>query len=149
MTVQEIITLMEAAGKNGLSEFEYEEEGQRVFMKKDAASGKVTVEKQGDSAPEPVAQNVNTAEKEKAKDDADMTVTAPMVGTFYVSSSPEKAPFVKEGDAVKKGQVIGVIEAMKLMNEIECPYDGIVGKVLVKNESVVEYGQPLMKIRKM
>ncbi len=70
-----------------------------------------------------------------------------MVGTFYNSSSPESEPFVKVGDQVKKGQVLGIIEAMKLMNEIECEFDGMVEAILIGNEDVVEYGQPLFRIR--
>ena len=63
------------------------------------------------------------------------------------SSSPDAAPFVQAGDTVKKGQVLGIIEAMKLMNEIESEYDGVVEAVLVNNEEVVEYGQPLFRIK--
>ncbi|RGZ01160.1 acetyl-CoA carboxylase biotin carboxyl carrier protein [Clostridium sp. AM58-1XD] len=78
---------------------------------------------------------------------SDKVVTSPLVGTFYNASSPDAEPFVKAGDTVKKGQVLGIIEAMKLMNEIESEYDGIVEAVLVDNEAVVEYGQPLFRIR--
>ena len=74
-------------------------------------------------------------------------ITSPLVGTFYSASSPDADPFVKEGDTVKKGQVLGIIEAMKLMNEIESEFDGVVEAVLVSNEEVVEYGQPLFRIR--
>ena len=74
-------------------------------------------------------------------------VASPLVGTFYAAASPDAEPFVKVGDTVKKGQVLGIIEAMKLMNEIESEYDGVVEAVLVKNEDVVEYGQPLFRIR--
>ena len=66
---------------------------------------------------------------------------------LYNASSPEEDPFVQVGDTVKKGQVLGIIEAMKLMNEIECEYDGVVEAVLVENEQMVEYGQPLFIIR--
>ena len=69
------------------------------------------------------------------------------MGTFYAGPSPEGEPFVKVGDQVKKGQVLGIIEAMKLMNEVESDYDGTVEAVLVKNEQMVEYGQPLFVIR--
>ena len=69
------------------------------------------------------------------------------MGTFYSSPSPDAENFVKVGDTVKKGQVLGIVEAMKLMNEIESEYDGIVDAILVKNEEVVEYGQPLFRIR--
>lgn len=78
---------------------------------------------------------------------SDKVVKSPLVGTFYNASSPEAEPFAKVGDTVKKGQVLGIIEAMKLMNEIESEYDGVVEAVLVENEQVVEYGQPLFRIR--
>lgn len=78
---------------------------------------------------------------------SDKVITSPLVGTFYNASSPDAAPFVQAGDTVKKGQVLGIIEAMKLMNEIESEYDGVVEAVLVNNEEVVEYGQPLFRIK--
>lgn len=71
---------------------------------------------------------------------------SPLVGTFYNASSPEAEPFVRVGDRVRKGQVLGIIEAMKLMNEIEAEQDGVVEAVLVENEQMVEYGQPLFTI---
>ena len=70
-----------------------------------------------------------------------------MVGTFYSAPTPDAAPFVQVGKKEKKGQVLGIIEAMKLMNEIESEYDGVVEAILVENENVVEYGQPLFRIR--
>jgi acetyl-CoA carboxylase biotin carboxyl carrier protein len=73
-------------------------------------------------------------------------VKAPIVGTFYRSPSPEADPFVKEGDAVKKGQVLCIIEAMKLMNEIESEVSGVVRKILVSNGEPIEYGQVLFLI---
>lgn len=78
---------------------------------------------------------------------SEKVVKSPLVGTFYESSSPEAESFVKAGDTVKKGQVLGLIEAMKLMNEIESEYDGVVEAVLVKNEEFVEYSQPLFRIK--
>jgi acetyl-CoA carboxylase biotin carboxyl carrier protein len=74
------------------------------------------------------------------------TVTAPMVGTLYAASSPKDSPFVQEGDEVRAGDTIGIIEAMKMMNEIETDVAGRVARVLVKNGQPVEYGQPLMVI---
>ena len=70
-----------------------------------------------------------------------------MVGTFYASPAPGKPPYVSVGDKVKKGQVLCVIEAMKLMNEIESEFDGEIAEICVKNEDVIEYGQPLFKIK--
>lgn len=72
--------------------------------------------------------------------------TCPMVGIFYVSDTERGAPLVQAGDEVKKGQVIGIIEAMKLMNEIRAEYDGIITEVLAENGQIVEYGQPLFRI---
>ena len=74
-------------------------------------------------------------------------VCSPLVGTFYLAPSPEEDPFVKPGDTVTKGQTIGIIEAMKLMNEIVAKCDGTVEKVLAENGEMVEYGQPLFCIK--
>jgi acetyl-CoA carboxylase biotin carboxyl carrier protein len=75
-----------------------------------------------------------------------VTVEAPMVGTFYRASSPTAEPYVHEGDVVKEGQILCIIEAMKLMNEIESKASGRITKVLVENGQPVEYGQPLVLI---
>ena len=72
---------------------------------------------------------------------------SPLVGTFYNAPSPDAEPYVKVGDTVKKGQVLAIVEAMKLMNEIESEFDGTVEKILVSNEEVVEFGQPLFVIK--
>ena len=73
-------------------------------------------------------------------------ITSPIVGTFYTSSSPSKPPFVKVNDKVKKGDTICIIEAMKVMNEIKSQFDGEIVEILVSNEDMVEYGQPLFRI---
>ena len=74
------------------------------------------------------------------------TVKSPLVGTFYSASAPDAAPYVQVGDTVKKGQVLGIVEAMKLMNEIESEYDGTVKAILVKNGDLVEFDQPMFVI---
>ena len=73
-------------------------------------------------------------------------IKSPLVGTFYRSSSPDNPPLVQVGDTVKRGQVLGIVEAMKLMNEIESEFDGIVKEIRAENEQMVEYGQPLFII---
>ncbi len=73
-------------------------------------------------------------------------VKSPLVGRFYIAPAADAEPFVKVGEAVKKGQTLAVVEAMKLMNEIECEYDGVVAEVLVEDGEAVEYGQPLFRI---
>ena len=77
----------------------------------------------------------------------DVFITSPIVGVFYTASGPDEPPFAKVGDTVKKGQVVGIVEAMKLMNEIESDVDGVIGEILVENAQGVEYGQPLFKIK--
>lgn len=74
-------------------------------------------------------------------------VESPLVGTFFAAPAEDAQPYVQVGDTVKKGQAVGIVEAMKLMNEIEAECDGVVEEILVKNEQMVEFGQPLMKIR--
>lgn len=107
---------------------------------------------EADSAAAPTAgsgTNVPAANEAGAEGEipSDHIVKSPLVGTFYNASSPDAEPFAKVGDTVKKGQVLGIIEAMKLMNEIESDFDGVVEAVMVENEQVVEYGQPLFRIR--
>ena len=93
----------------------------------------------------PVAQSVSfeASNAEEAVAVKGHTITSPLVGTFYSSPSPDAPSFVNVGDRVKKGQVIGIIEAMKLMNELESDFDGVIKEILVKDETVVEFGQPL------
>ncbi len=92
----------------------------------------------------PVVESTVTASTE---DKNVKTVNSPLVGTFYSASSPDAAPYISVGDTVKKGQVIGIVEAMKLMNEIECEHDGVVTEIMVNNGDMVEYGQVLVKIK--
>lgn len=81
-------------------------------------------------------------------DEAALTIKSPIVGTFYASSSPKEEPFVKVGKKVNKGDTICIIEAMKLMNEIEAEDNFEILEILVENEQMVEYGQPLFKVAK-
>ncbi len=166
MTIDEIVTLIQAVSDNGLTSFVYEEGGQKLVLKKkkkkNVAQTPVVISQptapmmstmpvQMAPAPQAVSEVQQKAAEEKKESTLDIgsdkVVTSPLVGTFYASASPETEAFVKEGDTVKKGQVLGIIEAMKLMNEIESEYDGVVEAVLVNNEDVVEYGQPLFRIR--
>ncbi|MGN1126130.1 MAG: acetyl-CoA carboxylase biotin carboxyl carrier protein, partial [Ruminococcus sp.] len=78
---------------------------------------------------------------------ADKTIDAPMVGVFYQAPSPDAEPFVKVGQSVKKGDTVCIIEAMKLMNEIQAEQDGVITEVLAKNGDIIEFGQPLFAIK--
>lgn len=83
----------------------------------------------------------------KKEEETNTAVCSPLVGTFYCAPSEGEEPFVKVGDRVSKGQVLGIIEAMKLMNEIECEQDGVISAILVENGQLVEYGQTLFLIQ--
>ena len=167
MEIKDIIQLMEAAAKNGLTSFELEEGDWKLSMKREkklvsaagpaaeagaqpaAASGILSAASSGMSAM--YGQNAgnlaaNPASMEASGVSSDQVVTCPLVGTFYSAPSPDAEDFVKVGDTVKKGQVLGIVEAMKLMNEIESDYDGVVEAILVKDGETVEYGQPLFRI---
>ena len=96
--------------------------------------------------PAPAPINVVVNEKTVTTSTATDTLNAPMVGTFYIAPSPGAPSFVKVGQTVRKGDTIGIIEAMKIMNEITADESGKVTEVLVKNGDVVEYGQPLFMI---
>lgn len=90
------------------------------------------------------------AEKEVQVEDKESntkTILSPIVGTFYLASSPKSEPFVKVGRRIKKGDIVCVIEAMKLMNEVESEIDGEIVEVLAMNEDMVEYGQPLFVVK--
>lgn len=91
--------------------------------------------------------DVRRDEGEESRKPEEKLVESPLVGTFYAAPSEEASPFVAIGDVVKKGQTLAIIEAMKLMNEIESEYDGTVAEILVENGQPVEYGQPLFRIR--
>ena len=83
----------------------------------------------------------NTAEEKPGR-----LIKSPLVGTFYVAPAEDADPFVAVGDTVKKGQTIAIVEAMKLMNDIESDFDGVIQEVLVSNGETVEYGQPLFRV---
>jgi acetyl-CoA carboxylase biotin carboxyl carrier protein len=134
VNTKEIRALLELLREYGLTEIEVEREGERLRLRKEPAPG---------SGAHPGAPSVAAATAARADASPLLTIEAPMVGTFYRSPAPDAQPFVREGDPVRKGQVVCIIEAMKLMNEIESQVAGRVTKVLVENGQPVEYGQPL------
>lgn len=135
MEMDHLIKLIETVSQSGLSRFEYEESGVRIHMEKpeNMQAGIVPVQT------EAMQQMPEEAEGQ--------VVACPLVGIFYEAPEEGAEAFVKVGDPVKKGQTLAIVEAMKLMNEIESEYDGIVSEVLVKNGQAVEFGQPLFRIR--
>jgi acetyl-CoA carboxylase biotin carboxyl carrier protein len=141
---REIRRLAELLRDYGLTEVEVEREGVRVRLRREPAPMAAAPALPGAPAPAlpAVATTLATAAAEASEAHL-LTIEAPMVGTFYHAPSLDAQPFVRDGDRVKKGQVVCIIEAMKLMNEIESKVAGRVVKVLVENTQPVEYGQPL------
>lgn len=146
MEFEQLITLITAVSDSELTRFSYEENGTVIQMRKEKEEKLVTVNGVPQEVPVVMEQNAAPIAEKEADKVAGNVVTSPLVGTFYASSSPDAEPFIKVGDSVKKGQVLGIVEAMKLMNEIESDYDGTVKKILVSNEDVIEYGQPMFVI---
>ena len=145
MNITEIKELVKIIDESKLTTFEMEQEGVKLVLKKEAVA----------AMPVAVAAPVVTAVKDEVSNKveenvkevpAGKTINSPMVGTFYASSAPDKPAYVKVGDKVKKGQVVCIVEAMKLMNEIESDVDGEVVEILVNNEDMVEYGQAMFVI---
>ena len=137
MELDDIKDLIRFLKDTDVTEVSIESDGTKVKLKREQIM--TPFELSGVPMAEPVAA------PPAVHDDAHrlITITAPLVGTFYRSPTPEAGHFVEPGDKVKKGQVICIIEAMKLMNEIEAEADGTVVKVLVENSQPVEYGEPL------
>jgi acetyl-CoA carboxylase biotin carboxyl carrier protein len=141
---REIRQLADLLREYGLTEVEVEREGVRVRLRREAVPATAPAVSAAAPAASPMGMLAPVAAEATGADTAHLlTIPAPMVGTFYRAPSPDAPPFVREGDRVKKGQVVCIIEAMKLMNEIESKVAGRVVKVLVENTQPVEYGQPL------
>ncbi len=145
--IREMITLM---NENGLVELEIEKEGMRIRLRKNSA-GNI----EAYSGPLPVAmerppQTLQQLPAGKSAQDEpaskSLEIKSPMVGTFYRAPSPEAAPYVQAGQTIEPGQVICIIEAMKLMNEIKAEARGKILEILVDNAEPVEFSQPLFLI---
>jgi len=154
MEFENLLTLIKTVSDSELTDFDYEENGTRIRLKKK----KETVVVSGTSSNVPVMglENIRTVENVAAVNTANtqadnsepegMIVKSPLVGTFYAAPAEDADPFVSVGDQVKKGQTLAIVEAMKLMNEIESDFDGKVAEIYVENGQAVEYGQPLFRI---
>jgi acetyl-CoA carboxylase biotin carboxyl carrier protein len=139
MEAEQIIRLIETVSASSLSEFEYQEGEVRLVLK---AEKQIVTAVPAPSSPSAVPDG----EQQGAVIDDGTFIKSPLVGTFYSAPSEDAQAYVQVGDTVKKGQVIGIIETMKLMNEIECDRDGVIAEILIENEQVVEFGQPLFRI---
>ena len=154
MEMEKMIELIDAVSKSDLTGFKYEEDGIKLHLSKKENTCYVT---ENLSAPVNAVTTSAVEIKKAAEGDqisgtsAEETpvgnvVESPLVGTFYAAPAEDAESFVKVGDRVEKGQTLGIVEAMKLMNEIESDYSGPVAEILVNNQEGGEYGQPLFRI---
>ena len=140
---ESIEALADILDEKGLSEIEYEHHGLRLRVARAGAAVAVSA----GAPPAAVADSREPDPGARASDDESLrSIVSPMVGTFYAAPSPEAPPFIQVGERVSKGQVVCIIEAMKLMNEIESEYDGVVAERVAENAQGVEFGQALFKI---
>ena len=143
MDFEQMIELIDHVSASELSSFHYENGDTKISMKTEktvvmsAQPDTEMIQSQNVSAENKNAQQVEYTEPEGK------IIKSPLVGTFYVAPAEDAPAFVNVGDTVKKGQVIAIVEAMKLMNDIESEFDGKIAEIYVKNGEAVEYGQPL------
>lgn len=162
MNINEIKDLMAQFDQSSLREFSYKNQSDELTFSKNegqaavptASAAPIAASLQAASAPviEPTPQAAPPAEPETASEapapaaEGDV-VESPLVGVAYLAAGPDKPPFVSVGDQVKKGQTLMIIEAMKVMNEVPAPKDGLVTEILVQNEEMVEFGKGLVRIK--
>ena len=145
ISLEQLKSLLETLEKGDVSEFEYEDEQLKLRLSLGKKATQVV------HAPPPMIAPAPTAAAVKASEDADpnvVFVTSPFVGTFYRAPGPDTANFCEVGSSVKQGQALCIIEAMKLMNEIESDAAGTILDILVENGKSVEFGQKLFKLKK-
>ena len=150
MDYKELKKILDAFDKSKTNILEFETEEFRIYLDKSAsASSNVSAPVQQVVTPqtqEPIVQKVEA--KTECEVEGDL-ITSPMVGTFYQAPSPDSPPYVKVGDKVKKGQTLCIIEAMKIMNELEAEYDCEILEILVEDGQPVEFDTPLFRVKKL
>lgn len=139
MTIQDITDLMGRLEQSSLTSLEWESGGERIRLQKGAAPAACQPATPASDSPSPAGVPAAPA--------AGTVVKAPLVGTFYAAASPDTAPYVKVGQSVCKGDVLCLIEAMKMMNEIPSPVNGTVEAVLAQNGDVISFDTPLFRIK--
>jgi acetyl-CoA carboxylase biotin carboxyl carrier protein len=146
MEIENLLKLIDTVSRSELTGFRYEENGVKLNLSKKKEKIQ-TVQ----SVFEPIMaeKKVAVSESDKVEETTDIEdeiISSPLVGTYYEAPAEGADSFVKVGDIVKKGQTLAIIEAMKLMNEIESEYDGVIKEIMVSNGQPVEFGQPLFRI---
>ncbi|MFA5143145.1 MAG: acetyl-CoA carboxylase biotin carboxyl carrier protein [Candidatus Omnitrophota bacterium] len=144
MYIKEIKDMINLMNENGLTELEVEKDGVRIRLKKGA--GGVYEKAVEYAAPKQAAAQEKAPQEEKVQKKNVVEIKAPMVGTFYRSPSPEAPPYVSVGDSIEVGQVVCIIEAMKLMNEIKSEVKGKITEIQADNAEPIEFGQVLFVI---
>jgi acetyl-CoA carboxylase biotin carboxyl carrier protein len=145
LSLEELKNLFKTLEAGGVAEFEYQDETYRVKVGLARAQAAAVAAAPARSSPVASAGPIAAV---RAGDDSIVTVTSPFVGTFYRAPSPDTANFVEVGSVVRPGQALCIVEAMKLMNEIETEVGGTIVDILVENGKSVEYGQKLFTIKK-
>jgi acetyl-CoA carboxylase biotin carboxyl carrier protein len=153
--LEQLRQILDLIKEHALSEFEIEQEGLRLKVKKGPAESAAqappvapVVQAAAATAPAAAVVGVVPADEQSGEMDVELAVmTSPIVGTFYRSPEPGAEPFVEVGSTVKKGQVLCIIEAMKLMNEIDSEYDGEIANIYIENGHPVQYGERLFAFR--
>ena len=143
MDLRKLKTLIDLVSESGVAELEITEGDDRVKIVNRVGAAPVAAAAPA-AAPAPAAASESAAAPAVAEDTR--TINSPMVGTFYRAPSPGAKPFADVGQKVKAGDTVCIIEAMKLLNEIETEYDGVIKEILVENGQPVEFGQPLFVI---
>jgi acetyl-CoA carboxylase biotin carboxyl carrier protein len=148
--IKQVVELMK---RSELSEFELEEEGFKLRLTRKGNEAPQVIQAVAAPAAQPLASAAPAAvpaatESTPAEDPNLSTITSPMVGTFYSAASPESPSFVKVGQKTDADTAVCIIEAMKVMNEIQAELSGTIVECLVENGQAVEYGQPLFKVKK-
>lgn len=147
MDLEKIEGLVKIIENSSLTEFSYKEGDLKITMSKLDHPPVVAAGVPAMAPAAPAAEAAAAVPEEE--EDEKLFITSPIVGTFYSAPSPDAPAFVKVGDHVKNGQTVCILEAMKLMNEIQSEFDCEIEAVLVSNEQKVEYGQPLFRIKKL
>ena len=147
MDLEKIEGLVKIIENSSLTEFTYKEGDLKITMSK--LDHPPVVAAGAPMLAPPLQAAAAAADAAKEEEDEQLFITSPIVGTFYSAPAPDAPAFVKVGDQVKNGQTVCILEAMKLMNEIQSEFDCEIEAVLVSNEQKVEYGQPLFRVKKL
>lgn len=147
MDLEKIEGLVKIIENSSLKQFTYKDDSVKIVMSK--LDNPPVVASGAFGQPYMAPQEPKESAVEAGEEEEKLFITSPIVGTFYSASAPDVPAYVKVGDRVKRGQTVCILEAMKLMNEIQCDWDCEIEAVLVSNEQKVEYGQPLFRVKRL